>query len=261
MTAAPRQPLIALASDTYVHHDTLWEAFAAAQAEFPRIGKGNTADVRSEKGSYSYRYADLSDVLEAVTPVLLRHGLFWTAKVDNSAQGLGTVLRYALVHAATGERDEGTYPLPDPTGRITAQQVGSAITYARRYALVAHLNLVVDEDDDAASVNARPAADPAREQPVVPTVASPELRGERAAFYQHRLRDARTPAMLDAVERAATAEQVLDVDLEWGERGVMSLGDGIRGKREWLAQREQQQRAGQGRQHAGNSGEQPPDGA
>ena len=104
------------------------KALAAFQAELPRVAKGNTADT----GSYSYAYADIEDVFGTVLPRLGKHGLAFTAVVTIRDDGQ-RVLDYALVHAS-GEERGGCYPLP---GQATAQQMGSAITYARRYSLLA----------------------------------------------------------------------------------------------------------------------------
>jgi len=121
--------------------ETLASALAAFQAELPRLGKGNTADA----GTYKYKYADLADVSLAVLPLLGKHGLSFSAKPTLDAAGK-FVLEYALRHAS-GESDGGSYPLP--TGR--PQEVGSAITYARRYALSAMTGIAPDGDDDGAS--------------------------------------------------------------------------------------------------------------
>jgi hypothetical protein len=121
--------------------ETLASALAAFQAELPRLGKGNTADA----GTYKYKYADLADVSLAVLPLLGKHGLSFSAKPTLDAAGK-FVLEYALRHSS-GEFDGGSYPLP--TGR--PQEVGSAITYARRYALSAMTGIAPDGDDDGAS--------------------------------------------------------------------------------------------------------------
>lgn len=125
--------------------ESLAAALAAFQAELPHIGKDNLAVVKSDKGSYKYTYADLSDVSAVVLPAMARHGLSFSAKptLDDADR---FVLEYTLRHVG-GEADVGRYPLP-ATG--TAQQVGSAITYARRYALCAVAGVAPDEDDDGA---------------------------------------------------------------------------------------------------------------
>jgi hypothetical protein len=56
------------------------------------------------------------------------------------------VLAYALLHES-GEGRSGEYLLPDPT-RARPQDIGSAITYARRYSFCAVTGLVTEEDDD-----------------------------------------------------------------------------------------------------------------
>ena len=41
----------------------LFAALAEVQAELPSITKGETAQVKSDKANYSYKYADLAAVL------------------------------------------------------------------------------------------------------------------------------------------------------------------------------------------------------
>ncbi|WP_028924223.1 ERF family protein [Pseudonocardia acaciae] len=134
--------------------DSLGAALAAFQAELPWVGKDNTAQVRSEKGSYSYRYADLSEISPVVLPLLAKHGLSWSARpmLDDSDR---FVLRYQLRHAS-GEKEQGDYPLPDP--RSSPQVLGSAITYARRYSLCAVTGVAPGGDDDDAAAASHPSA-------------------------------------------------------------------------------------------------------
>lgn len=152
-------------------HPNLAAALAAVQAELPRIGKGNTANA----GTYSYKYADLADVSQAILPLLGKHGLSFSAKPTLDAQNR-FVLEYALRHAG-GDEDRGSYPLP--TGK--SQDVGSAITYARRYALSAVTGIAPDADDDGAAApdvpdmrQAGPSWDPV-EQEVLLTAWSAEI--------------------------------------------------------------------------------------
>ena len=136
--------------------DNLAAALARVQAKLPHVGKDKTAQVKSEKGSYSYSYADLADITQALVPLLASEGLAWSARP--TVEGDRFVLAYSLMHGASGEREDGAYPLPDPT-RATAQQVGSAITYGRRYCLTAVTGLAVGgEDDDGAAASTAPAA-------------------------------------------------------------------------------------------------------
>lgn len=116
-------------------------ALAAVQARLPYVGKDETADT----GSYQYKYADLSAVSAAIMPLLGSNGLAFTAWPSVNDQGK-FVLRYELLHKS-GECKAGEYPI----GGGNAQQIGSAITYARRYTLCAVTGLAPGDDDDAAA--------------------------------------------------------------------------------------------------------------
>jgi ERF superfamily len=135
----------------------LAEALVSLQAELPEVRKGETAKVQTKQGgSYTYSYANLADCSRAVLPLLAKNGLSFSAKptmVENQF-----TLVYTLRHTS-GAADTGEYPLPDPT-RSTPQEIGSAITYARRYALCAVTGLTPDgDDDDAQAASAKPATD------------------------------------------------------------------------------------------------------
>lgn len=124
-------------------------ALAGFQADLPKIAKAQSATVPTKAGgSYSYSYADLSDVSERVLPLLAKQGLAFTALPTIS--GNLFVLRYQLLHDS-GEALGGEYPLGDP--KASAQAIGSAITYARRYCLCAVTGVSPDDDDDAAATH------------------------------------------------------------------------------------------------------------
>lgn len=144
-----------------VKHENLAEALSAFQAEIPNVRKSSTAVIEG-KSSYSYSYADLSDVTEAAMPLLGRHGLAFTARP--TLHETGFVLIYELLHES-GEKIEGVYPLPSPTGR--AQDMGSAITYARRYAFTAVTGIAPGGDDDDAA-SAPPARSGSQQQMSAP---------------------------------------------------------------------------------------------
>lgn len=138
-------------------HSSLAEALAGFQAELPSIGTDKTAKVKSERTNteYSYKYADLADIAPVVLPLLAKHGLSWSTKPTLWKGSL--VLKYKLRHES-GESTSGIYPLP--AANTPAQQLGSAITYARRYCLLAVTGVSPGGDDnDGADA---PAAPPTR---------------------------------------------------------------------------------------------------
>jgi hypothetical protein len=145
---------------------TLAAALAELQAQLPRIGKDKTAKVRTKTGGdYSYDYANLATVSRAVMPLLSGLGLCFTARPTLRDDGK-FVLAYSLMHVS-GDREDGAYPLP---GSGTPQEIGSAITYARRYCLCAVTGVAPDEDDDDAAAAETAARKPrkARGEPLGP---------------------------------------------------------------------------------------------
>lgn len=135
----------------------LFGALAAAQAEMPSLTKGKKATVpgRDGKPGYTYAYADLADVLRAALPVLAKHGLcvLQPPGVEQAfAAGPGrdqcrVVVDTILAHGKSAAMVVSTLVLTLEGAK--PQSVGSAITYARRYALTALLGLAAEEDDDA----------------------------------------------------------------------------------------------------------------
>lgn len=134
---------------------TLSAALVSAMADLENVPKSNIAKV----GSYSYSYADLGDTLTAVRPVLARHGLGVTQEV--SCDG-STITVVTVIWHASGE----TYRTPGLTLRagVTAQETGSAITYARRYSLLPALGLATEDDDGAQASQAKPNDERTRQQ-------------------------------------------------------------------------------------------------
>lgn len=140
---------------------TLWEALAALQAEIPRIVKSDDAQI----GTRPTKYASLATITDAVRPLLAKHGFAWVCLPTMAVRQLVTaddrfVLHYRLLHAPTGESIEGDYPLPSGN----PQTMGGAITYARRYALCAVLNITPAEDDDDAEQATREQQERQRER-------------------------------------------------------------------------------------------------
>ena len=153
--------------EALTEHASLAAALVAFMHEKPLVAKTQTATIpgRDGRSGYSYKYADLADVDDAATPVLAKHGLAFVTvprRTDSGAYELvGT-----LIHGPTGEKLEGPLPLQ---GR-TAQELGSSLTYMRRYLMAAMTGIVTDEDDDgsraeaARAYQARPETPP-EEQP------------------------------------------------------------------------------------------------
>jgi hypothetical protein len=155
-------------------HPNLVTALTAVQGEMPTITKSETANVRTKTGgTYQYRYANLADIHAAVLPILARHGLAWITMPTLRTEGHRYVLVCELAHTS-GESRTCEMPLPEA---CSAQELGSAITYARRYALCAVVGIAPDEDDDGAAAPAAVAA-PQQQRPA-PQDHAPAARTRR----------------------------------------------------------------------------------
>lgn len=133
-------------ADTSEKIDLLSAAWVKAYGQMSDIQKKRTANA----GQYSYSYADLSDTLEMARPVLSSNGLAVTQSAESTDL---EVLVWTTILHESGQYVT-TVPLRLPAGK-TAQNTGSSISYARRYALMAVLGLAT-EDDDGASADPRP---------------------------------------------------------------------------------------------------------
>lgn len=121
-----------------VTHANLHAALSAAQGELKNPEKTRQADT----GKYKYNYADIGDVLQAVLPVLSRHGLAVTQPTVIRDNAIILVTR--LSHGE--ESIESEYPVCSLNGNH--QAMGAAMTYARRYALTSLIGVAAVDDTD-----------------------------------------------------------------------------------------------------------------
>jgi hypothetical protein len=159
-------------------HTNLADALAAFQANLPSVVKGNTARIPGKDGKqgYNYDYADLTDVSEAVLPRLAAQGLAWTTGIDTADNG-GIVLKWALIHGASQEQLSGTLPVGRPGEQW--QSLGSSITYARRYALIAATGVAPGGDDnDGRDATAGAAPERQDRRPAPPAPIREQPRGD-----------------------------------------------------------------------------------
>lgn len=109
-----------------------------AQKNFPLIKKEDSNPF------FKSKYAGLPSVLEVVLPILHKNGLLLSQHPITTGERIG--VKTIIIDEESGEVLESEFTMNlvknDPQG------AGSAITYARRYALVSILGLNVDEDDD-----------------------------------------------------------------------------------------------------------------
>jgi hypothetical protein len=150
----------------------LARALARAQGVMASASKDKT------NPAFKSRYADLASVWDACREPLTSNGLA-VVQLVTAADKASVTVETRLLHES-GESVSSVLTMP--VEKPTAQGVGSAITYARRYALSALVGVAPDDDDDgnaASGVAPRNAAPTAQ---VVPFPASgAELWAQRIA--------------------------------------------------------------------------------
>jgi hypothetical protein len=125
---------------------SLNEALLAFQKSAPALQKDKLNP--AFKGS---KYVSLDGLMPTILPLLNEQGIV-LSQLPSHIDG-APALTTRLTHVASGEAVETTMPLI--LDKDTAQGQGSAITYARRYAIVSILGLVADVDDDGNKASER----------------------------------------------------------------------------------------------------------
>lgn len=164
----------------------LFMALAAAQAEMSDPAKNKVAKVPMKAGgTYSYKYADLADLLKIIRPAFGKQGLALFQVPTNPFRG-GVKIVTRLCHKS-GQWLQFTLTMP--VGDDKPQTLGSAITYGRRYAAAGIAAIAPDEDEDGqAAQDAAPARMPATRRPENgPSSKNPAYSGtdhQRAALKE-----------------------------------------------------------------------------
>lgn len=117
-------------------------ALAAALAKAQ--GEIAPAPMDRDNPFFKSKYATLTSLWESARAALSANGLAVTQVTDFDANG-EIVLLTTLLHSS-GEWIGGVYPIR--TADQKPQTLGSALTYARRYAFGALVGLTSDDDDD-----------------------------------------------------------------------------------------------------------------
>jgi ERF superfamily len=139
---------------------TIAAALAKAQAELTNPEKSLTATIRSGRpmeGERSFRYAPLSSGLEIVRKSLGRHEIatVQTTEIDKDA---GLVRLMTVLAHSSGEWLSSDWPVCPISDIGSPQRMGTALTYARRYALFTLVGIAGEDDLDAPDLVALPKA-------------------------------------------------------------------------------------------------------
>lgn len=129
-------------------------ALAAMQPHLPIIVEKGA--IKNGSGEVQSTYALWEDINEAIKPVLAEYGFALSFRAD---VGDGTVKATGILSHRDGHSEETTITLPfDSSGAKNAvQAVASSVSYGKRYAASALLNLTSrGEDDDGQNAGSAP---------------------------------------------------------------------------------------------------------
>ena len=183
-----------------VEAESLAQAMAMAFAEIEAATKATAGQVGQQK----YKYADLTSVIEAIKPALVAHNLFFTQSPRPNDRGVEIE---TIVHHAGGEcLSLGS--LFVPAANNNAQGFGSALTYARRYALVTAFGVPVEDDDGKAATAAPPAPKAATEAPAKRGAQHSALKTELRGFV-HELNGCGDADQLSAFLKTTDALRIV----------------------------------------------------
>jgi hypothetical protein len=143
------------------------EFYETVQREEEYLMKASAAFVRAQAGfgaalktstnpHFRSRYADLSACVEAVIDSLHKNGFALMQKTHECESGVA--VETILMHES-GEQISGGI-LRVPTSKQDPQGYGSALTYARRYSLMAVCGIAPEDDDGNAASKLTPAEFP-----------------------------------------------------------------------------------------------------
>ena len=114
----------------------------------------------SDNPFFKSKYADLPTILEAVELELANLGVIVVSR--SVLQDGEWVLMTDLMHKETGEILTSYFPLFGSK----AQDVGSSVTYARRYNIQSLINLAAEDDDGNAANRGKPIKKATKAEPV-----------------------------------------------------------------------------------------------
>lgn len=124
------------------------------RGEISRTAKGADGQMQAAKAT---KYAKWEDVVEAISPILAKHGFSLSFRIKQEARVEVT----AILGHRDGHCEETSMSLPidDSGAKNNLQGWGSSVSYGKRYTAFALLNIVArGEDDDGKAAGEKPSA-------------------------------------------------------------------------------------------------------
>jgi hypothetical protein len=162
--------------------EAYFEALAAFQYECPVIQK--KVNVKEKEGGKTrYKYAPIEDMVDQTRDLLRKYGFSWVIKTKQDANGVSMICE---AHHRDGHVEQAEFRVPiDAKAYMNDQQkVGSAATFAARYAFKFVFGLVCKGEDDDANSISKTQAGRKPETTEVKKAGTVELPTEARTIYQ-----------------------------------------------------------------------------
>src|SRR5438067_2115440 len=144
---------------------TIAAALAKAQVELTNPEKSLVGTIRSpfpREADRTFRYAPLSSGLDIIRKSLGHHEIA-TIQATGIDKEAGLLRLTTVLAHSSGEWISSDWPVCQISDIASAQRMGAALTYARRYALFTLVGIAGEDDLDAPDLN--PAPNPAASSP------------------------------------------------------------------------------------------------
>jgi hypothetical protein len=144
---------------------TIAAALAKAQVELANPEKSLVATIQSpfpREADRTFHYAPLSSGLDIIRKSLGRHEIATIQSTDIDKEA-GLIRLTTILAHSSGEWISSEWPICQIADIASAQRMGAALSYARRYALFALVGIAGEDNLDAPDLGA--PADPASELP------------------------------------------------------------------------------------------------
>ena len=123
------------------------EALAGFKSEAVEIIKRKQVEFKTDRGTTSYKHAELADVVTGVGPALSKYGFAWGWDVEQKDGRIHVTC--TLVHRLGHEKSVTLSAPPDDSGKKnTIQAIASTTTYLERHTLKAVCGISEKGDDN-----------------------------------------------------------------------------------------------------------------
>lgn len=147
------------------------------QKKVSPILRDQEVSMKTAKGGImAYKFADLASIQNEIIPILNECGLIVIQSPTSEY-----MLETTIIHAESEEFISACYKMV-PAGN-NPQSQGSTITYQKRYALIAMLNLQIKDDDDAKKGSERTSNEQLARKAFLKSAKDLEADSKNPTFY------------------------------------------------------------------------------